>query len=395
MAKIGTTPSAERYDGLGLGPRLEYNFEIQEGIPVDGTSDLLRDLSPFTLRILPPSALLEAAAFESAGAAGQFGTEASVSASRAAVDLITKAALGADGNPSAFEVAKALSNVSAIGNVSVTQLEKLQFFVANGEFMANQDAAYVSSLADARTAADIAIQLINILNAPPLTLLINPAEMSISYTNIQNYSTRTRFGYVFERWGEEQPTITFRGSTGGFVAGTLESLSPMQAQLSGTTSTPTGYQFASKRNSAAWQNFTSLYQFYRSNGYIYDISGGSEAHNFIGALAIDFDQWTYVGRIDSFSYSYDEGSPHRVEFDISFVVSQMYDTSETSYSVLPQLSPVPSPSDPQWSNRNRGSNALSPAEALTRGADLDPNNVGERPNQVFGSFFGFNPRGVL
>jgi len=45
---------AARYDGLPTGPGLFYSFETQRGYPVDGTNPLLRVLSPFTLRLIPP-----------------------------------------------------------------------------------------------------------------------------------------------------------------------------------------------------------------------------------------------------------------------------------------------------------------------------------------------------
>ena len=42
---------ASRYDGLPAGPSLLYSFEEQDAIPVDGTRQMPRDLSPFTLRL--------------------------------------------------------------------------------------------------------------------------------------------------------------------------------------------------------------------------------------------------------------------------------------------------------------------------------------------------------
>lgn len=331
MAKIGEVEAADRYDGIAVGPRLDYTYEVQSGVPVDGSNRLLRDLSPFTLRFVAPDALVVAAA-----------TEAGLEA----VDLITAAATGADRNGRALQVSTYLAKVSPIDAGATT----LETFVANGQYLNASGSDAYPTLADATMAADIALQLKRMMEVPPLTLLVNPREMSITYTNIQNYSTRTRYGFVFERWGEDQPSISFSGSTGAFIAGAADApgTDVYAAQGSGATTVPTGMQFASKRDSAAWQNLMALLHFYKSGGYIYDTIGKSEAHLFIGAIAIDYDQWTYVGHIENFDYTYDEGMPNRVEWSMEFKVSRMYDNSETSYSVRPLSAPTTSPSDPKY-----------------------------------------------
>lgn len=327
MAQIGTAPAANRYDGIPTGPRFAYLFETQEGTPVDGTNALLRDLAPFTLRLIPPDALLEAAS----------GNETE------AVDLIQAAALGSSTTSTANQVATAISTVSVTGTGKGSLTTSLTQFVSAGQFFSTSDSAFVSKLADAFTAADIALQLQLILNSEPLTLLVNPTDMEVQYTKVQSYQSRTRYGYVFEAWGEEQPSISFSGSTAGFVAGGTDTASPYGAQVSGQTSSVSGYQAAARRDSAAWQNFAALYHFYRNNGYIFDTIGGSEGHLFVGGVAIDFDQWTYVGHIESFSYRFEEDSPHKVTFDMEFKVSRMYDRAQSSSTVLPQTSPTLSP----------------------------------------------------
>ena len=331
MAKIGDTEAASRYDGLLVGPRLDYTFETQSGVPVDGTSAFLRVLSPFTLRIVLPDAILEAAANH----------EDSNSTS---VDLITAASLGANQNSLAGELSTYVSRVSPVEHGQ----PELSSFVSDGQFQSDQGSSVYATLADALQAADVALQLQRILDMPPLTMLVNPKEMTISYTSLQTYASRTRYGFVFERWGEDQPSINFQGSTPAFMAGaaTAPGTDPYALQAGGETTSPSGLQFASKRDSAAWQNFISLFHFYRSNGYIYDLIGKSEAHLMVGAVAIDYDQWTYVGHIESFEYSYDEGMPHRVEWSMEFRVDRMYDNATSVFSVLPQTAPTASPSNP-------------------------------------------------
>lgn len=324
-------PTADRYNGLGVGPRFAYFFDRQEGVPVDGTNPLFRDLSPFTFRLIPPDALLSMA--------GEIGGQAS--AESTSVDLLTAASLGADQSGSSNTVAQALSSVSAVGDLtSAASTEAaLASFVAAGRFFTGRDSAFTSTLADALTAADIGLQLLKILTVPPLTLLVNPDSMTISFNKLQSYQSRTRYGFVFEAWGEDQPSISFSGSTAGFVAGSPETTVPTVGQ----TSAVSGYQGAARLASAAWQNFASLQQFYRNNGYIYDTIGKSEAHQFIGGIAIDYDQWTYVGTIESLSFTFDAESPLRVTWDAEFRVSRMYDTAVATSVVTPLTAPTSQP----------------------------------------------------
>lgn len=353
MAKLGTAQAANRYDGISVGTGVLYSFETQEGLPVDSSNASLRDMSPFTLRFVLPTPLLVAAGVNERDGA---------LASRAPEELrdpsiFTRAYRTNDNNTQYRAVRNALNQVLP-GVGSSSEQIRLQGFATQDQFLTATDAKVAQTLATAASAADLVLQVRRMLDAPPLTLLINPAEMSISYTNVQNYSTRVRTGYVFERWGEEQPTISFSGSTGGFVAGVGESPgnNPFitRADRNRETDTVSGLQPASMRDSAAWQNFMSFYQFYRNNGYIYDQLGLSEAHLMVGAIAIDYDQWTYVGHISSFEYSFAEDSPHRVEWSIEFVVDRMYDNATSPTVVSPYTAPTPSPSDPVWSGRARG-----------------------------------------
>ncbi len=320
MSKIGTTPVAARYDGLATGSGFTYLFQTQTGVPVDGTNAGIRDMSPFVLRLVVPDALLEMSTTQDNS-----------------VNLIQTAMLGA--RTSANNVASALSRVTATGT-GPNPTGQLESFVSAGQFFTASNATFVSSIADAYTAADIALQVNRILNAPPLTLLVNPTDMTIQYTKIQSHQSKTRSSYVYEAWGEDMSTISFTGTTGGFIAGALNAESPYGAQEVGQTTSPSGYQWASRLDSAAWQNFASLVQFYKNNGYIYDTVGKSGAHLFVGSVAIDYDQWTYQGHIESFNYRFDEGSPTKVTFDMEFKVDRTFDRSQSSSVVQPMNSPL-------------------------------------------------------
>jgi hypothetical protein len=342
MAKIENRADliAGRYDGLNVGPGLVYSFETQEGLPVDNTNPLLRELSPFTIRIVPPSIV-----------------EATPDVN---INLIGRAGQSVSDNRAAANAVRSLFGVSSVSGDGRVRLETLQRIVAAGQITTSASSLTERAvLVDVTTAADIAFQIEQILQTSPLTLLINPSDMSINYATISNYSERGRYGFIYEKWGESQPTISFSGSTGAFVA--AASPGSGQGPFDQNSSSVSGVQYASKRDSAAWQNFMSLYHFYRNNGYIYDtispVSGraggrGSEAHLMIGALAIDYDQWTYVGHIESFDYSYQEGMQHRIEWSMEFVVDQMYDLAQAPVSIQPLVAPQPNPSWPIRSSQS-------------------------------------------
>jgi hypothetical protein len=309
---------ANRYDGLPVGPSLFYSFETQEGIPVDGSRPELREKSPFTISIIPPEL--------GSGTVSQEGSDVDIY-SRARESLVDQE-----------RAANAVRNLFGASSVSGTEAASLRLAGLQQIVSAGQEIQLATSnteravLVDQYTAADILYQVELMLQVPPLTLLINPNELSISYTSVQKFSDASREGFIFERWGESQPSMSISGSTGGYIAGA----DPLQANpLLTETSTPTGLQFASRPNSAAWQNFMSLYHFYRNNGYIYDTVRGSRAHLMIGAIAIDYDGWRWVGHFEDFDFTESEDQPHRMEYSMTFTIDRIFDNSGQSLTVTP------------------------------------------------------------
>jgi hypothetical protein len=63
----------------------------------------------------------------------------------------------------------------------------------------------------------------------------------------------------------------------------------------------------------------------------------------IGAVAIDYDQFTYIGHIESFSYSYKSETPHRIEWDMEFVADKIYDRAGQPASLGPMRGPYVNP----------------------------------------------------
>jgi hypothetical protein len=100
MAKLGEVLAANRYEALVVGPRLAVTYETQAGQPVDGSSKLARELSPFQIRLLPPDALLAAADAPSGSIVDGTNTD---------VGLISASLVGSDKSADANELANTLS----------------------------------------------------------------------------------------------------------------------------------------------------------------------------------------------------------------------------------------------------------------------------------------------
>lgn len=312
-------PAASRYSGIAVGPRLDATFETQQGIPIDGTNASARALCPFTLALRLPPEFRE-------------GTSATVLSFASAAG-----STGASNDPGFVGTA------ASAQSVSLQRAANAIVSAASAPRPSGYGLPAVNTLSDVFTAADIRAQIEAMRNAPPLTLLVNPAEMSVSFEKVQSYQERTRNGFLFQAWGENLPTISFSGSTAGFVAGSSRGV---QGATDRDTGSASGYQWASRKDSAAWQNFVSLMHFYRSNGYVYDTIGKSEAHLFIGSVVITYDDWEYEGHIDSLNFSFDEASPHRVQFDMQFTASHVIDLAPPGSQVSPLRNPGPSSLDP-------------------------------------------------
>jgi len=390
------------YKNVSVGPRLLYTFEQQFGVPVDGGNPLLRDLSPFNIRLIPPQNILANDRTYSKAAATYITSIGSVANSNNS----------SKNDPFANAAKRARDQREIAKSSTATASSSLpSSFSTIFSDLPNQRQV---RLADAYTALDLRNQANAMASVPPLTLLVNPTSMEVSFSNIQSFTNRGRNGFLFQRWGEQQPTISFSGTTGAFIAGSDPSLGGSQQR----TLVPSGVQFASRRNSAAWQNFLSLFHFYKSNGYIYDTIGKTEAHLSIGTIAIDYDQFTYLGHIDSLEYSFDESRPHRVEWNMSFVCSRIIDTAtgeqRASFDLLrdatgilrnfgvtsdpggdipvvaPLSAPTPSPSYP-----SRSVPTSRTAGGATVGVSISPSGVSTSVPPSVGQLFSQLPLDLL
>lgn len=324
-------PAPLEYRGLRSGPDFAIEYEANQAPPMDGSNSLLRVLSPFMIQVEPPLAY--------AGAGD-----------KSKKDFAGILATGHGSAPSAFQAARNAVQSDIPMGPALDSSTSAEQFVANGvqhkpdggglqtQTLDGKGAGRIGqpAIADLYTAVDITMQLRSIVNTPPLVLLVNPQTLTMAYSKIQQYTDRTRFGFIFQAWGEEQPKLSVEAKCGAFISGGR------------------GVQWASRRDSAAWQNLATAFQFYRHNGYIYDTVGKSNAHHFVGALSVHYDGWVYYGNMESFNYSFDEGQQHGgITFSMEFTINAMVDTSKSSQVVLPMKSPIPSPSDPRYAGVNR------------------------------------------
>ena len=338
---------------INVGPELTLEFEDNQALPVDGSKIRLRNLSPFILQVEPPLV---------------FANEPPATAKGKAVGIFDAAYTG---NTNGGKNSNGTASTLAAGNIGGGDPEELvtknypgpaSQKSGDGKVLtANDTVGKLGNpqIADLMTALDIVTQLAAAQNSPPLVLLINPNNLSMQYSRIHQFSDRSRFGYIYQAWGEEQPRLSITAKCGAFVSGGR------------------GVQRASRRDSAAWQNLMSLFHLYRSNGYFYDTLGKSNAHLFVGGLSIHYDGWIYYGNMESLSWNEDQSNElGGVEFSMEFVCSVMVDTSKQTQTVLPMKGPNPNPNDPRY-HQNFGTPQIG-GNTLSVGLNGD----------VKGSFFG-------
>jgi hypothetical protein len=355
--QLATSLPPLAYRRIKVGPELSLEFEDAQALPVDGSKNLLRNLSPFLVQVELPLA---------------FANDPKTSGKGKAVGIFDAAYKGLNstqgGSPS--DQNGFLWDNSMKGDPQEVLARKAPNPQINKSGDGNQtlsDNGQTSvgklgnpSIAGLEQALDIVTQLASIQQSPPLVMLINPNNLTMNYSRIHQFSDRSRTGYIYQAWGEEQPRMSIAAKCGAFMSGGR------------------GLQFASKRDSASWQNLMTLFQLYRSNGYIYDTLGKSNAHLFVGGLSIHYDGWIYYGNMESFSWTHDDSATQLggVEFQMEFVVSVMVDTSMQTQTVLPMKSPHPHPNDPRLRS--------SPAARRTGGNTLSVNLVDEVRQVIFG-----------
>lgn len=260
-----------------------------------------------------------------------------------------------------------------LGSVLPAQVQRLQEIV-NGEgerVVPGQSTDLTPAIQNSRVVADILLQIVEMLNVPPLQLLINPQQLQMQFTKLAQFQDRSREGYIYQVWGEELPVMSVQGKIGGFV-----SASGVRQGLAAPSSA-SGYQHSSKHDAASWQQFMALLGMYRNNGYVFDRIFGSKALHMIGSIAIDYDQWTYVGNFNSFEYSFSDEQPNgNLDFSFEFKVSRVFDNT-TSNSVV---SPYTNPNDLSQSDPIVGTESGTVTSSPVRGFFRNLTNTFLPPN---------------
>jgi len=153
---------------------------------------------------------------------------------------------------------------------------------------------------------------------PDLIMLVNPSDMSVSASKINNYRY-TRGGWSIEQHGDNLDKIQASGKTGAFITSF------------------TGLTNALRESSAAFQNLYSLFIYYKNNGKVLlegftptlnaisetSSFGGSQALNRIkavGEVQIEFGPVIYTGSFDSLTITDDANLPFQQVYSFEFTV---------------------------------------------------------------------------
>lgn len=337
------TQPAGHFKGLPTDPTFERDYEIQNNVPLDGSKASLRAFSPFVLRVLLPTVL------------GEDFSVLNVSRPPPSVDGVANTASRTDYAGAILSLnqrrdlsletyqrqANLGSLIPGLSNVSLRSVEEGISNTARNQAVSpnvpnSSPNRIVPALSNDSSAMSILLQLRKLMDIPPLCLYINPSTLSVSHAKIAQFQERSRYGYIYQAWGEELTKVSFSCTIGAFVAG---------KQSSGQTDVVSGVQYAAKRDSAAFQQLMSVFSMYQSSAYIQDTTANStgrksRANHLIGNTSIEYDQMVYVGHMDSFSYSEEETTQNGgLKFDIEFTAIKVYDVAQSKMSLSPEKSP--------------------------------------------------------
>lgn len=150
---------------------------------------------------------------------------------------------------------------------------------------------------------------------PPLTMMINPSNMDLSYAPLVS-ETRTLGGFIQEFWGEQLTTLGASGQTAMFY------------DQSGITN-------KNVRTSESYQNFIRLVNIYKNNGKDYQeinsnwtetakrvaLQNPNRIKSF-GAVIMTYIGKEYEGYFENFTFKELAEKPHNFEYDFSFKIEK-------------------------------------------------------------------------
>jgi len=219
--------------------------------------------------------------------------------------------------------------------MDITSFSKLDLSSEHQYVLVDPNIATVVSAPLSKIAMSFAIYYYGEKDNPPvLTFLINPQNISFSFSKKINPSF-ARGGYIVEEWGEMQDTISCAGKIGGYYVKTPNSDFP-------------GLNRYDRTKSESFRNLYSLLLIYRNNGAIYQrttttkvnktdkliknaniettyrvpasIESQKNRIDKLGDLFLIYDDTFYLGAFDNFMIEEDSGSPYNLNYSFTFTV---------------------------------------------------------------------------
>ena len=298
----GTTATVPYID-LPMGEDvILFPEDSEDHFPIDMSNQNLRQYSPFILEVIPPKRNM------ANGTQGeQYGFLNKVNA-----NLPFSSPLNPSTNPlprSRTGLSDFTPQLSSLAGSPINAVDKDGKIKSSRSNLGNTIEAVSPAYTDRDNLIDYAIQYRALDTLPPIVFMINPSSFEVSYNAIQSYQDQTRYGFVFQRWGEELPTISISCSIGAFIAGYKG-----ENGANGLTHT-------ARKDSASFRHLMAIFSVYRNSAAIADRIGRSRAYQAVGRQAIHYDGQTWEGRIESMSYTLEESRQNGgVSFDLSFTV---------------------------------------------------------------------------
>jgi hypothetical protein len=267
------TLDISQFSQLATGELFQmYSNEVSNGgYPVDTSDPVARSYSPFVLYIEPPEIIFPKTVRKQ--------------------NEITSTKIPPFASPLRNRAYLA-TNVNSLNGASISSNARNPIYSFNSQVTENNTSQ--AGLSDRLVALDIVDQFKQLKDLPPLVFLTNPQSLGLTFTKVQQYSERTRFGYVFQAWGEDLPDLDIQCKSGAFIA------------YGNPDQTATGLQFASMRDSASFRQILAILAMYRNGATIRDRVGRSEVIHEVGRFVIEYDGTRYKGSLESFDYGYDE-----------------------------------------------------------------------------------------
>ena len=183
-----------------------------------------------------------------------------------------------------------------------------------------------------------------------LVLLINPASASVNLSKMVN-RTQTMTAWWEDHWGEELDTITFSGSSAGFLwegpvpvvapntpSSILQTANQVQGIYDQYNSIPdmgivdyhgvgdvSGLTSRRRRDTVAYDEFRKIIQLMNANGATFDLHGRVNKRAYI---ELRYDYVAYRGYFESFDMVENAESPFKFNYVVTFK------SEKTIYSFL-------------------------------------------------------------